>query len=304
MNKIKNLNLAIIIALITLNSCDSKYEKSHTDSINAGELTVYCDKSIFEVLDTTFKMYQNSYPNIKFTLVKADSRECMNMILSGQANAVIVARNYLPDEDSLMIEFDVERTEMIAAEDALVFYVDRNFPLDTLNHEQIIEILSTNKRFRDFYPQLTFEPELVSNTRRSSEYANFLQLVLGDRQLSKPVKFLTGYDSVKNYVKDNPNAIGIGYLSQIIRQIDWKPLRISFLSENGKREPPQVVHQAFIVQRRYPYIVKYRVLISEGTMSRAFWFASFLSKESIVQNYFNEFGIVPGFAKIKLIKQD
>lgn len=295
---------ALFFILIIINSCDNKYEKSQADSINAGELTVYCDDSIYDVLDTTFKMYQNSYPNIKLNLRRADSRECMNMILSGQANAVVVARNYLPDEDSLMVEFDVERTEMIAAEDALVLYVHKDFPLDTLNHEQLIEILSTGKSFRDFYPQLTFEPLLVSNVRRSSEYANFLQLILGDKQLSKPIKFLTGFDSVKNYVKENPNAIGIGYLSQIIRQIDWKPLRISFLYENGKREPPQIVHQAFIVQRRYPYIVKYRVLLSEGTMSRAFWFASFLSKESIVQNYFNEFGIVPGFAKIKLIKQD
>lgn len=304
MMKIRMILLSLAVILISLNSCDNKFEQSQPDSINAGEINIYCDESIAGVMDSTFKMYQNAYPNIKFSYQLVDSRETMNQLLSGQTDAVVVARNYLPDEDSLMKEFDVQRTEMIAAEDALVFYVNREFPLDTINHEQLVEILSTQKSFRDFYPQLGFEPELISNSRRSSEYANFLKLVLGDKPLVKQLKMMNGVDSVKTYVKDNPNAIGIGYLSHVMRKAEWKALRVSYINSEGKREPPQIVHQGFIVQKRYPYIVQYRILFAEGTMSRAFWFASFLSKEAIVQTYFKEYGIVPGFAQIKLIKQD
>jgi ABC-type phosphate transport system substrate-binding protein len=290
--------------ILLLISCESKYEKSQADSINAGELTIYCDEAIFNVMDSTFKLYQNAYPNIKFVYQVVDSREAMSLILSGNAEAVIVSRNYLPDEDSLMTEFDVKRTEMIAAEDALVFYVSRDFPLDTINHEQLVEILTTQKSFKDFYPQVGFEPEFVCNSRRSAEYANFLELVLGNNKHLKQVKLLNGVDSVKRYVSENKNAIGIGYLSHVNRKADWKALKVSYTNKDGKREPPQIVHQAYIVQNRYPYIVRYRVLISESTMSRAFWFASYISKEFIVQTYFKELGIVPGFAQFKLIKQD
>ncbi|MCO5251404.1 MAG: substrate-binding domain-containing protein [Candidatus Kapabacteria bacterium] len=296
--------LMISILLVLLISCDSKFEKADTVSINAGDLTIYCEESIAKVMDSTFKMYQNAYPNIKFVSQIVDSREAMNLILSGQAEAVIVSRAYLPDEDSLMAEFDVKRTEMIAAEDALVFYVNRDFPLDTINHEQLVEILTTQKSFNEFYPQVGFEPEFVCNSIRSAEYANFLKLVLGNQKHTKQMKFLNGVDSVKNYIRGNSKAIGIGYLSHVTRKADWKVLNVSYINQDGKREPPQTVHQAYIVQNRYPYIVQYRVLIQESTMSKAFWFASFVSKEFIVQTYFKELGIVPGFGQFRLIKQD
>jgi len=302
MNKLILLTISVMLFLQI--SCDNKFEKSEADSINAGELTIYCDEAIYQAMDSTFKMYQSAYPNINFDYKVVDAREVMNMILSGQAEAVIVSRNYLPDEDSLMTEFDVQRTEMIAAEDALVFYVSRDFPLDTINHEQLVEILTTQKSFKEFYPQVSFEPEFVCNSRRSAEYANFLELVLGGNKLTKKVSLLNGVDSVKTYVYDNKNAIGIGYLSHVIRKANWKVLRVSYINKEGKREPPQIVHQSYIVQNRYPYIVRYRVLIQESTMSRAFWFASYVSKESIVQTYFKDLGIVPGFAQFKLIKQD
>ena len=203
----------------------------------------------------------NLIPGIQLTVEKANARKCVSFLLSGNTEAVVLARPFLKDEDSLMKMFDVKRPQMIAASDALVFYTNSDFPLDTLNDQQIREILFGRKSFKDFFRSLTFEPQIVCNEQNSSEYANFKKLVLKDSSLKIKILLFNGADSVKQYIKNNKQAIGIGYLSNIVNKYDYKALKISFNDSIGRREPPQIVHQAFIVQGRYPYIVQYRILL-------------------------------------------
>jgi hypothetical protein len=150
---------------------------------------------------------------------------------------------------------------------------------------------------------LTFEPLIVCNEQNSSEYANLKKLAAKDSTIKTKIILVNGADSVKNFIKYNEQAIGIGYLSNIVNKTDYKALKISFNDSTGKREPPQIVHQAFIVQGRYPYIVEYRIILKEERINRPFWFSSFLSKETKVQKYFLESGIVPEYARINLIPQ-
>jgi ABC-type phosphate transport system substrate-binding protein len=287
-------------------SCEEKDLKNNQDglSINEGTLTVYIDNSIYPILDSAIKMYQQAYPLIHLTVDKGNARKCVAMLLSGKTEAVVMARPYLKDEDSLMKVYDVKRPQMIAARDALVFYTSAAFPIDTLNDIQIRDILLGKSTFKDLYPTLQFDPIIVCNEQNSSEYANLQHLVAKDSTIKFKILLLNGSDSVKQFIKNNKQAIGIGYLSNIVNQISYKALKISFNDSTGRREPPQIVHQAFIVQGRYPYIIEYRIILKEDRMSRPFWFSSFLAKETKVQKYFLESGIVPEYARIKLIPQD
>lgn len=305
MKKINSIVVALIMTILI--SCNVEREEiagERYGSINSGIVKVVCDESVYNLMDSAFKLYQSAYPKIEFELEVLHSRRAMALLLSGNVDAVVTARSYLADEDSLRVAYEVERPEMLIASDALVFYTQKDFPLDTLNDEQLAGVLSGEMKLMDVFPILQTEPEFICNTENSSEFANLQNLVLKHRELRKYINTFSSVDSVINYVSNNKNSVGIGYLSQVYGNPDLKMLEIGFIKENGTRVFPQVVHQGFIVQGKYPYIPKIRVFIKEDNKSsQVFWFASYLSKEAVVQKYLLDRGIVPEFAKFKLKKE-
>ena len=300
----------LIFLLFFIVSCGEEEQKSGgdtnevTETMDSGELNVYCDESIYEVLDSAFNMYDEFYPKVKFSSEVVHSRKAMSLLLSGNARAVVIARDYLKDEDSLMEAYGVEEhLRMKIAEDALVFYTHPDFPVDTINASEIKEVLLNQKKMTDIYPQLKREPQFVINDPNSSEYSNLRQIVLDNKFIKHSHKMMNGHDSVMNYVKNTDNSIGIGYLSHVVKNPDYKKLRVGFTDSTGNHEMPQAVHQAYIVMRRYPFIVDYYVYLFQKRRDLPYWFATYMAKEARVQKYFKKYGIVPAFAKFKLIKQ-
>ena len=300
----------LFFSFLILISCGEEEKKADgnsnevTETMDSGELKVYCDESIYEVMDSAFYMYNEFYPKVKFSSEVVHSRKAMSLLLSGNARAIVIARDYLKDEDSLMEAYGVEEhLRMKIAEDALVFYTQPDFPVDTLNATEIKDVLLNKKKMKDIYPQLKSEPQFVINDPNSSEYSNLRQIVLDNQFIKHSHKILDGHDSVKYYVKNKENSIGIGYLSHVVKNPDYKKLRIGFTDSTGNHEMPQAVHQAYIVMRRYPFIVDYYVYLFQERRDLSYWFATYMAKEARVQKYFKQYGIVPAFAKFKLIKQ-
>ncbi|MFH1049695.1 MAG: substrate-binding domain-containing protein [bacterium] len=275
------------------------------ESVNSGTITCLVDEAVWDFMQPVFNMYDSAYKEIHPTFLKVTSREAMAQLLAGNVKVIVTPRDYLKDEDSLMKAFKVEPHERaIYAIDGLVFYVNKDFPLDSISDSQIKEILSKpDKKLKDYFPHLKKEPVFVCNDYTSSEYANLQKIVLKGTPSKNKIIFQKNSELVKKYVRENPDAIGIGYLSQIVKDADLKGLMISFVDSSGKYIFPHVVHQANILRKYYPYIVNHYVYILKKQRDRAFWFAMFLEREFVVQSYFNNSGIVPAYAKIKLIEE-
>jgi hypothetical protein len=228
----------------------------------------------------------------------------MAHLLSGDARVIVLPRDYLRDEDSLMKAYKVKKHEkMPIAYDGLVFFTQKDFPLDTLNHTEILSILKDGKAFKSYYPLLKLEPDLVINDINSSEYSNLRKLVLKGDSLKKKLKMMKSADSVIDYVY-GAYSIGIGYLSRVAKDTNLKLIKIGFTDSTGRRIRPKPVHQAYIVQDLYPYKVTIWAYLLEERRNLPFWFGKFLSIEEKVQRYFLDAGIVPAYARIKLIPED
>jgi len=302
----------LILGLISfvLVSCNNSHKDPKAtgiyESVNSGTITCWVDESVWDFMQPVFKMYDSAYKEIDPTFIKVTSREAMAQLLSGNAKVIVTPRDYLKDEDSLMKAFKVERHERaIYAIDALVFFVQNDFPLDSISDAQLKEILTKpDGNFKKYFPQLKKEPVFVCNDYTSSEYANLQQIALKATPANSKLIFQKNSESVRKYVRENPNAIGIGYFSQIVKDPDLKGLMVSFVDTSGKYIFPHVVHQANILRKYYPYIVNHYVYILKKQRDRAFWFAMFLEREFVVQSYFNNSGIVPAYAKIRLIEEE
>ncbi|TAL69698.1 MAG: hypothetical protein EPN82_03520 [Bacteroidetes bacterium] len=306
-NKLNILYLFLIVIFIfSFSSCNEGNKKQDdNDALTSGKLTVYCDEALYNLMVPAFKMHDSTFPDIKLTALKVNAREAMAKLLSANAEVIVIARDFLKDEDSLMKAFKVkEHPLMICAEDGLVIYTQKSFPADTITEMQLKEILLNGKLFIDYYPSIKTEPKFVINNYSSSEYANLISLVAKKQQIKKKLIMFNGSDSVINYVKKNPGTIGIGYLSQIAKDTSLKGIKISYNDSSGKYVFPHTVHQANILRRYYPYIVPLRIYLLQDLKNKAFWFGMFISKEGKVQRYFLDAGIVPMYAQIKLVEED
>jgi len=292
------LLLVSMVCIIVFSSCDSKYEAKDpydTETMNSGRIDIYCEDDLYDLFDTTFSIYEKDYQKVLLTRKKVTSRNAMASLLAGDARLIISSRNYLSDEDSLMKVYKVaEHSFMDIAEDALVFYVKKDFPKDTLNTLDLKQYLIGSKS--TLYDDIKISPTFILPNQNSSVYANFYKKVM-DTALPLPTRIKI-IDNVLE--KLDANSIGVGYLSSVLKDTTLKCLQLSYIDSAGIFIRPKPVHQSYIVLGKYPYPVKIRVLLLKENRDLAFWFASYIAKETRVQKYLKDNGIVPAFAKFKL----
>ena len=300
----KNKIILILIAIILI-SCEDKYTQKSpddTETMNSGKITVYCDKAIESVIDTAFKMYTNDYKNVELNVQYSNSRNVMSQLLGNKARIIVNARDYLHDEDSLMKAFKIKKYKRFElAYDGLVFFVRNDFPVDTLNANQIEAAITSEKLLSKSTNGLNFEPIYATVNQNSSIFANLNSMVIKNRLIRKKIELLENIDEVKKQVSKNNSIIGIGYLSQLVNDKNFKMLQLGFNSDSLKKYiSPKPVHQGYIVQNLYPFKVIYYAYLQEDRQNLPFWFGTYLAKEEKVQKLFLDKGIVPAFARIKL----
>ncbi len=295
-----------IVLSILLISCESndKQSDSTMESPLRGSDTVYCDESIFTCINNSMPIYQKAFPDAHITLFSKNARSSMAELFSEKTKSIIVARNYLSDEDSLLKQSGNSFQKIHIANDGLVFFVSKEFPIDTLNINQLTEYISGKNRLSFYFPKLNSEPLLLIPGAQSSEYANSISFF---PQLSKTAKdiakFIDSKDSIVFEVLKG-KSIGLGYLSYIQKNPLLKSLRIGYIDSLGNRIPPQIVHQGFIIQKKYPFGIPIIAYLREKRQNLPWGFATFMEKDPNIQKVLLDCGLIPVFAKYNLIQED
>jgi ABC-type phosphate transport system substrate-binding protein len=274
------------------------------EKIQEAKLSVLCDEGVYNLCKTPIKDFDSLNYSVKIELKSMNAFDCMAKLLAVEAEAVVLARDYSAQEDSLLKSYKVKPYfKAPVAYDALVLYTNADNKIDTLNDKDIKNIFLSNEDLGKFNSNFN-NAEIVCNSAFSSEYMNFKHIALKDEKVKKRIKHFNASDSAIQYVINNKNTIGIGYLSQINRQSDLKCIKIGFTNEKGAYVAPHLVHQANIVQGLYPYKSTIYIYLSKENDLTQTAFSRFMTKSGIAQKYFNESGIVPAFGKIRITIQE
>jgi ABC-type phosphate transport system substrate-binding protein len=229
----------------------------------------------------------------------------IHKMISRSERVAIVARDYTHEEDSLITAAELDTVaRVLVARDALVFFVDRSFPYDTMNAEHIRQWLSGASGPAASYPKLRKTPRfVVSGGSAGSVYGNITNVVLRGRQPATSVlaTAATHADVVQEVVK-NPTLIGVGYLSQIRRDTVIKALRLSYTAADGTHEWPKPVHSAYLMMGKYPFPVPIFAYVTSKPSQHdvAFGFMQFATRSNKAQYSLFNAGIEPAHAKITL----
>lgn len=300
----KKNNLIIILLLLVIIGCDDtpKHNEQLAETVRVGTVEFECDESIYSLIKAIQPVYDTAFPEAKIILKPTQARRAMAALFALKARGIIMARDYTRDEDSVLKAYKrTPHPRFLLAKDALVFFVTKNFPLDTISKYQLVEILRNPKQtFKQYFPFLPSEPTLVITTDQSSEFANIVQLVANNIFPMRYFRNVGSPDSVCLVVK-NTFSIGVGYLSQIVKDTSLKALMIGYDDSTGEHIWPKPVHQSYIVMEKYPFIVSIFGYLQEERQNLPWGFLTFYRTDPRIQQYFLNAGIVPGFGKFNLI---
>lgn len=297
--------ISTILMMLLLVSCGQKSDpEAELKQKERKNIEIYLDQSLSRVIVEPLRMFDSLFANYTIQVDKTTAFDAMANLLGKKAEVIILGRDYTHEEDSLMEVHLVEPYfKMNIAKDALVFFTNAEHPLDTLTEEQISQVMAEAVELKSFYPVLDEEPIIAVTNNLSSEMVDFKRYVMDGKKINRKLKIFPTTEEVMNYVLENKNSIGIGFFSNIVKDPKYKPLAISYTDTSGAYVFPHVVHQANILQGFYPYTVNYYIYLRDKNNESFLALGRFLTKSSVSQRYFNEFGIVPGYAKIKLIDE-
>lgn len=290
-------------------SCGEQGKKdAATETETSGTVELYCDESLIPFMKPVFQMFDSAYHNAHVTVKPLPAREAMAQLFSGKSRGIIIARGYLPDEDSLMKVHKVSpHKTVVFAQDALVFVVHPSFPLDTVSFDQIKEYFKGNLSLRHSFSQLKTEPRVICPPATSSEYGNLMLKVTGS-QAPKKIAVVPSAEEVAEQVRQNPDMIGVGYLSRYAGMAHVKSvklLKIGFTDTSGTYISPKVVHQANVVMGKYPLVVSLTGLLLEDRITTLpSGFFTFIRHDKQTKEYFLKSGIVPDNARFNLVPDD
>ncbi len=305
-------SMCIVACLVLLiNGCGGGQPASEVPEESAirGTAVIPCDDQIIDMINAIGVHHHSDYPLTNVTFSPVTSREALRQLMGGLAKGIIMPRDYLADEDSLIKGNAYAFPRTLLARDALVFYASKSFPYDTLSSKHIVAWFKGaigEPEMKKLYPKLRGVAPTFVVPFPSSVYANCLRIAGGEimqgRLTSLPTK-----DAIKQRMRIGNNAlIGVGYLSQLNKDASVKLLRLSYEDASGTYQPPKVVHAANLIQGKYPFPVPIYFILKDTPSQHSLTSGvmQYLARDAKAQRGFFDAGIEPAYAQIELILPD
>jgi|GEM_PF-6890484 len=312
----------LILALVLIQglySCGETEEVSNDPIVLKG----YIEQGLLPLMDTLFKHYEAKDMNVTLDLTADDTFEGFRQLLSGRTPMLISSRTYTPREDSLMVAHSVEPFKRIAlAHDALVVIAQKNSPLDTLNHLELVNYMSNPKySLTSDYGFLEEDPRIVVPDTKSSVYSAISRHIFRYKPITieERVTTMTGSENITDLVANGEYQLGLAFLSQVAMDTSRvKLIKIGYNSNDiigednvkkankdlGKGQiRPKPVHASYVIMRQYPYIVTHWIYLQQDIKDNYFFFARYLGEDRFTQTFFTEQGIQGEHVKYKLQPQ-
>jgi hypothetical protein len=287
-------------------SCGTeKSTEERAETAVSGAVTVLVDEEIRPLMDSILIYHARENPKVSVTLRQGVAGDIMHAMISRSERIAIVARDYTPQEDSLITAGELDTLpRALVARDALVFFVAKSFPYDTMNAEHIKAWLGGRSAVRASYTKLAKDPVFVlSGGSTGSLYGNITNVILGRKPpVAAMLASVPTHAEAIDQVRRNPGFIGIGYMSQMRADTSVKHLRLSYTAADGSHEWPKPVHPAYLIMGKYPFPVPIFAYVTSKPSQHdvAFGFMQFATRSNKAQYSLFNAGIEPAHAKITL----
>lgn len=255
-----NLNaklIGFIFLLLTLVSCETHENPLayQTDTHGRGKKMILIEESFKRLFDTSIYTFESQFPKADIVPNYMAETDIINAFFENKSKTIVISRDLNAEEKKYLKSKKVEvRSDKIAI-DAIAVIVNPANKDTTLTIAQLKEIVSGRKQKWD---GLGTKINLVYDQKNSANF-NYLRSYFGEENMSKELFAANSNEEVINYVKKNPNAIGIIGVNWISDQDDFDVkyfldgIKVVGLAKDDKSDYFQP-YSGYIYTKEYPLI--------------------------------------------------
>jgi phosphate transport system substrate-binding protein len=301
----KKIKICTLISLvILLAGCDSSdnpmgYAKN---AHGRGAVKIYIEESFKPLFDTSIYTFESFFPKANITPVYQSEGEIINAFFANKTKTITISRDFTKAEKYKLKKNSVEVRSDKIAEDAiaLIIHPSNNDSLVTIDElKAIISGKQTTWKSNQAKINVVFDQK---------NSANFAYLVELCKLKQLPINVFAVHSNIEviNYVKNNPNALGVIGLNWISDQDDFdvldfvnglKVMSVAKDKNSGYFKP----YAGFIYTREYPLKREIWMINKAGRQTLNSGFVLFMKGEKgqlIVQKS----ALVPANAPVRLIQ--
>lgn len=274
MQPIKNVILFCALAL-GLASCTESNVPKRTDTLTAGNILITVDETYKPIIEQELSVFDSSYPDAHIKVQYKPEAECIKDFLNDSVRLILITRELTAEEKTQLEQNKIITEALPIAKDAVAVITNNGSTDSTFSLNQLRGIL-TGKYNKEY--------TVVFDNQGSSTLRFMIDSILNGEQLGKNVYAANSNDSVINYVKQNPNAIGfvgVSYASDFEDSTGLNfinTVRIAAIYNDSLQKYYQP-YQAFIAPNKYPLTRNLYYIHKDTYPGLAAGFAKFLREQ-------------------------
>jgi phosphate transport system substrate-binding protein len=242
-----------------LNACDERKETT-----TKGNLAVYVDESLYNVVTASVDTFMRLYPDAKITVQSLQAKEGIAKVLNNEAEIFVSGRNLNKEEKDFVSVNSIEMKTLKYCYDGVALIHSDDLNLTNVSYDSLMSFLTGRSSPKVFLP---------SNNSSTYEYLKTEIIRSGDPYFTELVE--KEIDIVQNIDKEKSSIGFIGV--NCLYKMNVLKSRLGAKSQGGQSNVYYEAHPGFLVQSLYPMTRQCVIFLREINNGLASGFATFLT---------------------------
>ena len=294
----------LVVCIIVLSACNHPQNPLayQSETHSRGKAVVYIEEAFKPLFTTGISTFEGQYPKAKIIPKYLTENEIVQAMYDRKAKTIVISRDLDEKEKNYLRSIKIElRSEKIAL-DAIALIVHPSNK-DTLITVDELKALLTGKNTR--WNATGNEIKVVYDKPNSANF-NYLTKLCGNQANNKAIFAAKSNEEVINFVKKNPNAMGIIGLNWISDDDDFdtkdflKGIKVMAVAKKKNTTYFQP-YNGFMYTQEYP-LTRDIWMINKGRRSGLHSGFVLFMKNEIGQTIIQQAGLVPANSPVRLIQ--
>lgn len=279
----------LIITSVVLSCSNKKNDRGgRTDTPTSGTITFYADESFSSIIEEERKQFEYTYPKTHLKAVYTDQNTGMNQLMALKTCLLITSRDLTQGEKAMIQTKQNKAVTFPIGYDGVALIVNRNNP-DTLITEKDARRIFSGQvtKWNQLYKNSSLgDIQVVFDNRASGTLFWVEDSLLGGKHITeKNIVAAKSSKGVIDYVKKNPNAIGVVGSNWVCDRRDTnnvtflKDITVMSVSTKDKATPGTSFkpYQYHLLNGNYPFCRTIYCIVVDPFRALPWSFANYIS---------------------------
>ncbi|KHJ37110.1 phosphate-binding protein PstS [Pedobacter glucosidilyticus] len=278
--------LALLLIVFSIGCQQRTPESQGEENYTFGTAQILADESLYTIIDDEHQIFSNQYKRAQIKMVYKPLKELLDLFVNDSIAIAVLPRNLKPREVKYFEDRKIKIRATKFATDGIAIITSKSNQDSLITLDELKAILSGMSNNKT---------DLVFDNPKSSTVEYLMEFAAISKLPESNVYALTSSQEVIQYVKNNPNAIGVlsvSWLKRPTADLVEDVEKIKFMAVKDNNGKYQLPTQSNLKTGSYPLIRDLYLIDCQGKAGLGTGFAAFLASD-IGQRIILKAGIAP-----------